>query len=157
MEGEDRTRLHVWPVSPMMAWLNMVATSFPRNMANFDFFEKLISTVAPEVSVKQIPIWDSGFWRSGLVKIIANSKFATKLGLYYFSRKWKRSARKCSTRKSLEAKILELYDSTSSIQEIFSREMVVQFAEEVYGPSNRYIWQLLSLFMYMNTIELKFM
>ena len=155
--GEDRSRVHVWPVCPMMSidWLKFSTSEVPRNIIGFELFEKILAAIDEKVSVSRIPIWGTGFWKSRIFEFIDNHRFSINLGKSYYRRKWKRQGQNNPKRAEMVQMVLDLYDKSPSIQKYFNRNEAIQFMKNEYGPNNRFLWQLLSLFMYMNIIDSK--
>lgn len=154
-QGEDRARIYVWTVNPMMSseWLKLATKEIPWNFCDYNFFEQLLSTIDPNIAVSKIPIWGSVFKRTRIYKFITSHKFSINLGKKYLRRKWKKMVKNDSQRKLMIEKILELYDTTESIQTYFHKDGVVNFCETEYGPNYWFLWKLLSLFLYINTVE----
>lgn len=154
-KGEDRSRIHVWPVNPMMSseLLSFATIEIPRKMIGYSFFEELISAVDPRLAVTEIPIWDNAFWRSSAFKFIDGNRRLRNIGKSFYKWRWRRASKRDSKRGAMVQKTLELYKTTGSIQGCFDREGVINFIENECGPNSRFIWQLLSLFLFMNSVE----
>jgi hypothetical protein len=155
-KGEDRSRIHVWTLNPMMSseLLDFAMTQIPRDFISFTFFENLLKEIDAKIDVSLIPIWGHRFWRSRVFKFIDSSRFLRDLGKRFYMRKWRKAARTDKRREILISKTFELFDTTNTIQRYFKRDAVERFLENECGPNARFLWQLLSLFFFMNTNEM---
>jgi hypothetical protein len=158
-EGIDRVRIHAWPVCPWMSseLISLALKKIPRKYCDRQFLEQLVHTINPEVSFSRIPHWPPDkLPKSRLYKFIKNHRFSIILTKKYLKRRWRKKAKKDLQRISMEEEILRLYEATETIKEYFSKEGVIRFCKIEYGQSNWYLWQLISLFLYINVIESKF-
>lgn len=157
-QGEDRARIHVWTVNPMMSndWLLFSNTIIPRDYCDYDFFEQLLEEIDKKVSVANIPIWQLGFKRSKLYKYIVTHKFTINLGKFITKIMWMIKSRRNSERKNLMEATYSLYNSSITIQNLFNIKDIRRFHRYEFGPNNWFIWQLYSTFLYMKIIEKKF-
>ncbi len=157
-QGEDRARIHVWTVNPMMSndWLLFSNTIIPRQFCDYDFFEQLLVEIDEKVSVANIPIWQLGFKRSNLYKYIVTHKFTINLGKFITKIIWMIKSRRTSERKNLIEATYELYNSSTTIQNLFNIKDIRRFHRNEFGPNNWFIWQLYSTFLYMKIIEERF-
>ncbi|NHJ83814.1 MAG: hypothetical protein FK734_00045, partial [Asgard group archaeon] len=157
-QGEDRERRHVWTVNPMMSndWLIFATKQIPRNYCDYQFFEALLCSIDSNISIEKIPIFGGSFKKSELYNFIISNKIFINLGKIYTKLKWKRKLSKNLERAEMICEILRLYNESKSIQEYFNLNEVIKFTKREYGPNNWFIWQLLSLFLYIDKIDKKF-
>ena len=157
-QGEDRSRKHIWTVDPMMSndWLIFATKKIPRNYCDYQFFDDLLNNIDLNISANNIPIFGSNFKKTKLYNFIISNKFLINTGKIYTKLKWKIKLSKDNERKEMKDEILRLYNDSKSIQKYFNLKEVINFTKREFGPNNWFIWQLLSLFLYMNAIEEKF-
>lgn len=155
-QGIDRNRIKLWPVNPMYSndWLYYSCKEVPRKLIGYELFEKIITEIDPKVSVDKILIWDKAFWRSKIFKFIQNNKIPSFLGKTYFNIKWRWSARNDKTKNMLIKEIEELYNTTECIQQIFDKNAIESFYKKEIGPYSRFLWQMYTLFLFMNKMRL---
>ncbi|HUT82283.1 MAG TPA: hypothetical protein VMZ29_13860 [Candidatus Bathyarchaeia archaeon] len=157
-QGEDRSRKHIWTVNPMMSndWLIFATKKIPRNYCDYQFFEELLNNIDQNISINKIPVFGGNFKKSKIYNFIISNKFLINVGKIYTGLKWKIKLSKDNERKEMINEILSLYNESKSIQKNFNLKEVINITKREFGPNNWFIWQLFSLFLYMNKIEKKF-
>jgi asparagine synthase (glutamine-hydrolysing) len=167
-EGEDRRRIHLWPVNPMMSseWLRFATKEIPRDLIGYKLFEEILCIVNPHIAVSEIPIWNSKSRSQKILFAIKNSKTIQKLIMgpktirnlkkKFQRRQWKKTARMDPKRKTLINEIETLHQETQTIRHYFDGKSIAQFYQTEFGPNNLFLRLLHSVFLYMNKIESTF-
>ncbi len=153
--GEDRQRLLVWPINPLLSndIINYSTKKINRRFINYKYFEELLEIIEPRVSVKNIKIWDKKFWRSWIFHEIKNSKLLSSIGKRFFKYIWSLRAKKDKTASFLKLSILNYYKNSHILKTIIREEEIRKFFKKENGPRNKFFWQLYTLFCYINLIE----
>jgi hypothetical protein len=167
-EGEDRRRIHLWPVNPMMSseWLSFSTKEVPRDVIGYELFEEILCGINPLIAVSEIPIWGKKSWKQGIFSAITHSAAIQKVMLFPKTirklkrliqrRRWKKIAKTDSKRKTMINEIEQLYQDTRIIRNYFDMESIVKFYQTEFGPDNLFLRLLHSVFLYMNKIEFAF-
>lgn len=153
--GEDRQRLLVWPINPLLSndIINYSTKKINRRFINYKYFEELLEIIEPRVSVKNVKIWDKKFWRSWIFHEIKNSKLLSSIGKRFFKYIWSLRAKKDKTVSFLKLSILNYYKNSHILKTIIREEEIQKFYKKENGPRNKFLWQLYTLFCYINLIE----
>lgn len=153
--GEDRQRLLVWPINPLLSndIINYSTKKINRRFINYKYFEELLEIIEPRVSVKNIKIWDKKFWRSWIFHEIKNSKLLSSIGKRFLKYIWNLRAKKDKTVSFLKLSILNYYKSSHILKTNIREEEIQKFFKKENGPGNKFLWQLFTLFCYINLIE----
>ncbi len=153
--GEDRQRLLVWPINPLLSndLINYSTKKINRRFINYKYFEELLEIIEPRVSVKNVKIWDKKFWRSWIFHEIKNSKLLSSIGKRFFKYIWSLRAKKDKTASFLKLSILNYYKNSHILKTIIREEEIRKFFKKENGPRNKFFWQLYILFCYINLIE----
>lgn len=151
--GEDRRRIHFWPVHPMLSsqWLYFSTKQVPKQILNFELFQELLFVIDPKIAITKIPIWTKNSKKLNIriPKAIATRKMYRKLMRFYIKTIMKRAMRSDSNTKRIIDEIKMLYQETPTIRRYFDQEAVKQFIRTELLS----LKQLHSIFMYINKIE----
>ena len=153
--GEDRQRLLVWPINPLLSndIINYSTKKIDRRFINYKFFEELLEIIEPRVSVRNIKIWDKKIWRSWIIHEIKNSKLLSSIGKRFYKCIWNKRAKNNKKVSFLKLSILNYYKNSHILKTNFREEEIQKFCKKEIGPWNRFLWQLYTLFCYINLIE----